>query len=108
MKTKEIIKQVIIGTLIYAMIVIGLQKLVTDEFDLGSAISATVAFIILQWLFFAFGFKKFMKKYRDIRDILINSVHAVELTMDERLLLESPADYMKGIVAVGGKLSLTA
>ena len=45
-----------------------------------------------------------MKKYRDI---LVDSVAAVELTMDERLLLESPADHMKGLIPVGGKLFLT-
>jgi hypothetical protein len=96
------IKGFIIMTVSYAILSVALDLLVY-EFDWRSVISSIVQALIFSSLMLTFGFK-FMKK---VGSKLANSVPAVELTEDERLLLESPATHIKRLEGVGGKLFLT-
>jgi hypothetical protein len=96
-------KQIVLVTIVSALVFIGIESIANNEINLQIVVSEGIKAIIFSLLFFSLG----MKLMKKTADQLLKSIPKVELSNDEKMLLEAGASHIKGIEAVGGKLTLT-
>lgn len=94
---------IILVTSAFALVNLTMRVLFTDEFDWSTLSNSIAAAILFSLFFFTYAIKAVKK----IGEMAVNSVTPLDLTVNEKPLLESSANHLKGREAVGGKLFLT-